>query len=55
MLNIGDFLIIRELFQTGWTKLAIPEATRFDRKTVSKYIKDNNLSKRKGNKQKTRK
>ena len=31
--------MIRELFQKGWTKTAIAEATGFDRKTISKYLK----------------
>jgi len=44
--------MIRELFQKGWTKTAIAEATGFDRKTVSKYLKDNQLPTRKGSKQK---
>ncbi|MEN3152945.1 IS21 family transposase [Priestia aryabhattai] len=52
MLKIGEFFMIRELFQKGWTKTAIAEVTGFDRKTVSKYLKDNQLPKRKGSKQK---
>ncbi|MDR7247002.1 DNA-binding NarL/FixJ family response regulator [Priestia megaterium] len=43
--------MIRELFQEGWTtKTAIAEATGFNHKTVSKYLKDNQLSKLKVNK-----
>ncbi len=52
MLKIGEFFVIRELFQKGWTKTAIAEATGFNPKTVSKYLKDNQLPKRKGSKQK---
>ena len=45
--------MIGELFQEGrTTKTAIAEATGFNHKTVSKYLKDNQLPKRKVNKQK---
>jgi transposase len=39
MLKTGEFFMIRELHQKGWTKTAIAEETGFDRKTVTKYIK----------------
>lgn len=38
MLKTGEFFMIRELHQKGWTKTAIAEETGFDRKTVNKYI-----------------
>ncbi len=43
--------MIRELFQKGWTKTAIAEATGFDRKTISKYLKSNQLPERKASEQ----
>lgn len=52
MLKIGEFFMIRELFQNGWTKTAIAEATGFDRKTISKYLKSNQLPERKASEQK---
>ncbi|MGP0690534.1 hypothetical protein ACW5UC_28800 [Priestia aryabhattai] len=40
--------MIGELFQEDWrTKTAIVEATGFNHKTISKYLKDNQLPKRK--------
>ena len=38
MLKMGDFLMIRELYQKGWTLSAISEETGFDRETIRKYI-----------------
>ena len=38
MLKMGDFIMIRELYQKGWTLSAISEETGFDRKTIRKYI-----------------
>lgn len=35
--------MIRELHQKGWTKTAIAEETGFDRKTVSKYINNDQV------------
>ncbi|MEC2054232.1 helix-turn-helix transcriptional regulator (plasmid) [Peribacillus psychrosaccharolyticus] len=35
--------MIRELHQKGWTKTAIAEETGFDRKTVSKYINNDQI------------
>ncbi|WP_445744648.1 terminase gpP N-terminus-related DNA-binding protein [Peribacillus simplex] len=35
--------MIRELHQKGWTKNAITEETGFDRKTVNKYINNDQL------------
>jgi transposase len=52
VLKIGEFFMIRELFQEGWTKTAIAEATGFNHKTVSKYLKDNQFPRHKVNKQK---
>lgn len=43
MLKIGEFFMIRELHQKGWTKTAIAEETGFNRKTVSKYINNNQV------------
>lgn len=43
MLKTGEFFMIRELHQKGWTKTAIAEETGFDRKTVSKYIKEDQV------------
>jgi transposase len=43
MLKTGEFFMIRELHQKGWTKTAIAEETGFDRKTVSKYINQDQL------------
>ncbi|MEJ9227216.1 hypothetical protein [Priestia aryabhattai] len=43
--------MIRELFQEGWTtKTASGEANGFNHKTVSKYLKDNQLPRLKVNK-----
>ncbi|MCG7315584.1 hypothetical protein MHL30_21135 [Priestia flexa] len=39
--------MIRKLFQKGWTKTATLEATGFNRKTISKYLKNNQLPERK--------
>ena len=49
--KLESFFMIGELFQEGrTTKTAIAEATGFNHKTVSKYLKDNQLPKRKVNK-----
>jgi transposase len=50
MLKDGEFFMIRELHQKGWTQTAISEETGFDRKTIRKYINQNQLPKRKGDK-----
>jgi transposase len=39
MLKIGEFFMIRELYQKGWTQTAIAKETGFDRKTIRKYLK----------------
>lgn len=38
VLKIGEFFMIRELHQKGWTITAIAGETGFDRKTINKYI-----------------
>lgn len=47
VLKTGEFFMIRELHQKGWTKTAIAEETGFDRKTISKYIKSDEQPKTK--------
>jgi transposase len=47
MLKIGEFFMIRELYQKGWTQTAIAKETGFDRKTIRKYLKGNKLPERK--------
>ena len=51
MIEIGEFFMIKELYQKGWTISAIAEETGFDRKTIRKYINQSTLPeypKRKG-------
>lgn len=43
MIEIGEFFMIKELYQKGWTISAIAEETGFDRKTVRKYINQSEL------------
>jgi len=38
MIKIGEFFMIRKLYQKGWTIKAISEETGFDTKTIRKYI-----------------
>lgn len=47
MLKIGEFFMIRELYQKGWTQTAIAKETGFDRKTIRKYLKEDKLPERK--------
>ncbi len=47
MVKIGEFFMIRELYQKGWTIKAISEETGFDPKTIRKYIKQDTLPERK--------
>lgn len=47
--------MIRELHQRGWTQSAIAEETGFDRKTIRKYLKQDELPKRKNNQQANKK
>lgn len=47
MLKIGEFFMIRELYQKGWTQTAIAKETGFDRKTIRKYLKGDKLPERK--------
>ncbi|MED4271587.1 IS21 family transposase [Geobacillus stearothermophilus] len=49
MLKIGEFFMIRELYQKGWTQTAIAKETGFDRKTIRKYLKGDKLPERKAN------
>lgn len=44
MLKIGEFFMIRELYQKGWTQTAIAKETGFDRKTIRKYLKGGQAS-----------
>ncbi|OLS38649.1 hypothetical protein BTR22_03090 [Alkalihalophilus pseudofirmus] len=50
MVKIGEFFMIRELFQKGWTIKAIAEKTGFDPKTICKYTREDHLPKKKENK-----
>ncbi|WP_053217944.1 IS21 family transposase [Virgibacillus senegalensis] len=43
MIKIGEFIMIRELFQKGWSITAISKETGFDPKTIRKYIKSEEL------------
>lgn len=43
MIEIGEFFMIKELYQKGWTISAIAQETGFDRKTVRKYINQSDL------------
>jgi transposase len=52
VLKTGEFFMIRDLFQKGWTKTAIAEATGFDRKTISKYINSDKVPEAKSRKSK---
>ncbi|WP_133058626.1 IS21 family transposase, partial [Halalkalibacter urbisdiaboli] len=52
MIEIGEFFMIKELYQKGWTISAIAEETGFDRKTVRKYINQSELPQYKTRKQK---
>ena len=52
MLKIGEFFMIRELYQKGWTQTAIAKETGFDRKTIRKYLKGDKLPERKGSEKK---
>jgi transposase len=47
MLKIGDFIMIRELYQKGWTQTAMAKETGFDRKTIRKYLNADELPERK--------
>ncbi|CDQ20724.1 Transposase [Halobacillus karajensis] len=47
MVKIGEFFMIRELHQKGWTVKAISEETGFDPKTIRKYINSDELPKKK--------
>ncbi len=47
MIKIGEFFMIRELYQKGWTITAISEKTGFDPKTIRKYIKQDTLPSKK--------
>jgi transposase len=47
MLKIGEFFMIRELYQKCWTQTAIAKETGFDRKTIRKYLKEDKLPERK--------
>lgn len=43
MIKIGEFTMIRELFQKGWSITAISNETCFDLKTIRKYMKSEGL------------
>ncbi|AZV43395.1 hypothetical protein BAOM_4744 [Peribacillus asahii] len=47
MIKIGEFFMIRELYQKGWTITAVSEKTGFDPKTIRKYIKQDTLPSKK--------
>ncbi|QDP42132.1 IS21 family transposase [Radiobacillus deserti] len=47
MIKIGEFFMIRELHQKGWSITAISEETGFDPKTIRKYINSDELPKQK--------
>jgi transposase len=47
MLKIGEFFMIGELYQKGWTQTAIAKETGFDRKTIRKHLKGDKLPERK--------
>ncbi|HDR7481912.1 IS21 family transposase [Bacillus toyonensis] len=47
MVKIGEFFMIRELYQKGWTIKAISEETGFDPKTIRKYIQQDELPSKK--------
>lgn len=47
MIKIGEFFMIRELYQKGWTIKAISEKTGFDPKTIRKYINQERLPSKK--------
>ena len=47
MVQTGEFFMIRELFQKEWSITAISDETGFDPKTIRKYIKTDELPKRK--------
>lgn len=45
MLSEGEFFMIRDLHRKGWSKTAIAKETGFDRKTISKYLKNGKIPK----------
>lgn len=47
MIKDGEFFMIKEYHSKGWTQTAIAEVTGFDLKTIRKYLKQNELPKRK--------
>ncbi|MDF1511525.1 helix-turn-helix domain-containing protein, partial [Robertmurraya sp. DFI.2.37] len=50
MVKIGEFFMIRELFQKGWTIKAIADKTGFDPKTIRKYTRKDQLPNKKASK-----
>ncbi|WP_273851808.1 hypothetical protein [Guptibacillus spartinae] len=47
MVQTEEFFMIRELFQKGWLITAISDETGIDPKTIRKYIKSDEIPKRK--------
>lgn len=47
MVKIGEFFMIRELHNKGWTQIAIAEEMGFDPKTIRKYLNQDQLPERK--------
>ncbi|MGP4073307.1 IS21 family transposase [Piscibacillus sp. B03] len=47
MVQNGEFFMIKEMYQKGWSITAISDKTEFDPKTIRKYIKSDQLPKRK--------
>ncbi|OCA86165.1 hypothetical protein [Bacillus sp. FJAT-27986] len=43
MIRIGEFFMIKDFYQKGWTITAIAKETDFDRKTIKKYIEQSEL------------
>ncbi len=43
MFKIGEFFMIKELHQKGWTQKVISDVTRFDLKTIRKYLYQDKL------------
>lgn len=50
MVKIGEFFMIRELFQKGWSIKAIADKTGFDPKTIRKYTRKDQLPNKKDSK-----
>lgn len=55
MVKIGEFFMIRDLYQKGWSITAISEEAGFNPKTIRKYIHSDKLPKKKKSNKKSSK